>query len=121
MSHRRTCLPLVLVTLVSGCIVPAPTEGKGEAPRQAPAAAAQPLAVKSGANFGGKIELLGATVSPAQPAPGEAAKVTAYYQVNGELDRDWHIFVHIEDPDGQVERMNADHAPVRGSYPTSRW
>jgi hypothetical protein len=112
------CLPL---TLLAACIVPAPTEGRGEAPAPGKAATAQPLAVKSGALFGGQVELLGATVSPAQPAPGESAKVTAYYQVNGELDRDWHVFVHIEDPDGRVERMNADHAPVGGARPTSTW
>jgi hypothetical protein len=31
------------------------------------------------------------------------------------------VFVHIEDPEGRMERLNADHKPANGLYPTTQW
>ncbi len=112
-------VPLVLVS----CIVPAPTAEKGPEKQKtaATAAPAAPVEVRSGANFDDKVELVGATFSPGRAAPGEAVRVTAFWKVNQAIAADYTIFVHIEDVDGKVDRLNADHMPVQGTYPTSKW
>jgi hypothetical protein len=38
-----------------------------------------------------------------------------------ELSADYMVFVHVEDVDGRVERMNLDHKPGGGQYPTNQW
>jgi hypothetical protein len=34
---------------------------------------------------------------------------------------DYVLFVHVEDAEGRVDRINVDHTPGRGSRPTSSW
>lgn len=101
------------------CIVPAPSEKAQE--RAAQRAPAPPLEVKNGANLEDKIEIVGATITPGRAVPGDSLKVSTSYRVLDTLPSDYMIFVHIEDVDGRIERLNADHAPVGGSYPTSKW
>ena len=111
--------PLALSLLVlCACIVEAPTkEGtQGTAPRLPPA---PPAEVKSGANFGDAFELTNVVLNPSRGVPGESVRVTANFKVNTKLDRDYIIFVHVEDVDGRVDRLNVDHAPR--TKPTSLW
>ena len=49
---------------------------------------------------------------------GDSVKMTAYFKVLDEVPNDYMVFVHIEDVDGRVERLNADHSPVGGQRPT---
>jgi hypothetical protein len=113
---------LCVLLLTAGCIVPAPSaERQSGAPQRPVASAAPPAEVKNGANFDDKIEMVGAVVNPSRVQVGESVKVTVSYRVLAELDKDYMIFVHVEDMDGRVERINADHAPAGGTYPTSRW
>ncbi|MBL8950701.1 MAG: hypothetical protein JNK82_07990 [Myxococcaceae bacterium] len=105
----------------AACIVPAPTSEKQPDRQKAAAAAAPPVEVRNGANFEDKVELVGATLAPGRVAPGEALRVTAFFKVLDALPDDYMIFVHVEDVDGRVDRLNADHSPVQGSYPTSKW
>ena len=113
----RSSLALVLLSL-SACIVEAPTkEGtQGTAPKLPPA---PPAEVKSGANFGDAFELTNVILNPSRGTPGEPVRVTANFKVNAKLDRDYIIFVHVEDVDGRVDRLNVDHPPR--SKPTSQW
>jgi hypothetical protein len=107
--------------LLCACIVEAPG-GATEAERlQATVAAVPPLAIKSGANLGGKVELAGATVQPGRVVPGEPARITLFFKVLERIDEDYLVFVHVEDVDGRVERMNLDHKPANGLYPTTQW
>ena len=106
--------------LLAACIVPAPSSEKTPE-RQKVLAPAQPIEVRNGANFEDKVELVGATLNPGRVAPGEALKVTAYFKVLDQMPDDYMIFVHVEDVDGRVDRLNADHAPMQGGYPTSKW
>jgi hypothetical protein len=106
--------------LSAACIVPAPSSEKAPE-RQKAAAPAAPIEVRNGAIFEDKVELVGATLSPGRVAPGEALRVTAFFRVIEEIPDDYMIFVHVEDVDGKVDRLNADHSPVQGTYPTSKW
>ncbi len=106
--------------LLVGCIVQAPTSG-GPTVNVRALPPSPPLEVKSGANFGDKVELRSVVLSPGRGVPGDTVKVVASYQVNARLENDYTIFVHVEDVDGRADRINVDHTPGRGSLPTSRW
>jgi hypothetical protein len=112
---------LVPVSLLSACIVEAPGGSSPNERRQAVVAQVPPLSVRTGANFEDRVELVGATVNPGRIAPGEATRVTAYFKVLKPLEEDYMVFVHVEDPSGQMERLNADHKPAGGLYPTTQW
>ncbi|XXF76589.1 hypothetical protein P2318_26545 [Myxococcaceae bacterium GXIMD 01537] len=119
----RLPLPaLVLSTaFLGGCIVEAPGGASPAERRQAVVAQVPPLTLKTGANLGGQVELVGATVQPGRIVPGEAARITTYYKVLKPLEEDYLVFVHIEDADGRMERLNIDHKPAGGLYPTTAW
>jgi len=111
--------------LGTGCIVEAPT-GQNKPPPEVERARAQardmpPMVVRLSADLDGKAELTAASVQPGQVAPGESAKVTLVFKALEDMTADYTIFVHVEDVDGHAERMNLDHKPVGGQYPTNRW
>jgi hypothetical protein len=110
---------LLLVALVSaGCIVEAPTR-EGTKTQAARAPPAPPADVKSGAIFGEAVELTHVTLNPSRGVTGEPVRVTLHFKVLKQLDRDYFIFVHVEDVDGRVDRLNVDHPPR--VKPTSAW
>lgn len=118
--RRNHCVAL-LSALALGCIVEAPS---GEKEKKKPAErrpAAPPIARRVGANFGGKVELAAVTVQPGVLVPGEATKVSIAFNVLEDMREDYTIFVHVEDVDGKVERMNLDHRPNNGKTPTNEW
>src|SRR5207248_3278791 len=82
---------------------------------------APPLQLQVGANLEDKVELLGVTVTPGMVLPGESMKVTAYFRVIEQLDNDYMVFVHADDPMNSSDRINADHRPAGGVYPTTQW
>ena len=108
--------------LGAGCIVEAPT-GEKAAPERARAVVqnAPPQTVQNGANLEGKIEIVGATLTPGRVMPGESVKVTMYFRVLDTIDQDLMVFVHADDVDGRTDRVNADHRPAGGGYPTNQW
>ena len=120
---RRSSLLALLVpaSLLSACIVEAPGGASPNERRQAVVNQVPPLTVRNGANFEDKVELVGATVQPGRIAPGEGARVTAFFKVLKPLEEDYMIFVHLEDADGRAERLNVDHKPAGGLYPTTQW
>ena len=116
-AGMRHWLVLLLLSLTA-CIVEAPTkEGtQGAAPRLPPA---PPQEFKSGANFGDVLELASVIVSPGRGETGQPVRVMANFKVLAKIDRDYMIFVHVEDVEGRVDRLNVDHAPRL--KPTSQW
>ncbi|MCY1020758.1 hypothetical protein [Pyxidicoccus sp. MSG2] len=113
-------LPSVLL-LGPACIVEAPGGASPQERRAATVAQVPPLSLRNGANLGGKVELVGATVQPGRLTPGEQAKVTLYFKVLQPIEEDYLVFVHVEDAEGRMERMNVDHKPAGGLYATSQW
>lgn len=122
--RTQTLLVLVAVSVCSfGCIVEAPTSsgsqssgGGGQARAQTP-----PMQVKVGANLEDKVEIVGAIVDPGQIVPGMPARVNVFFKALETIPADYMIFVHVEDAEGRMERLNVDHKPVNGQYPTSAW
>jgi hypothetical protein len=112
--------PLVLALCLTACIVEAPTqEGTRAATAPTRVAPAPPGEVRLGANFGDKAELVNAILNPSRAVAGEPVRVTMNFKVLDTFDRDWFLFVHVEDADGRMERFNVDHAPRQ--KPTSQW
>ncbi len=120
---RTALFAAVLVFAGSACIIEAPAGDSKSAVDRARAAAppVPPLQVKNGANLEDKIEVVGATVTPGAFLAGESVKVSAFFKVNQAIDKDYMIFVHVEDVDGKMERLNVDHHPGGGMYKTSMW
>jgi hypothetical protein len=118
LSRLTVLLPSVLLC---ACIVEAPGGASEAERRQATVQQVPPLALKNGALLGGKVELAAATVQPGRVVPGEPARVSVFFKVIEPLSEDYIIFVHVEDPDGRMERMNVDHKPSGGIYPTTQW
>lgn len=112
---------LSCVLFCSACIVPAPSSESAPEKQRPVVANAPPLQLKSGANLGDKIEITGLIIQPGVASPGEAVKVSAFYKVLEDMDTDYLVFVHVEDADGKVERVNADHPAAGGTVPTSKW
>jgi hypothetical protein len=54
------------------CLVEEPGGATEAERRQATVAKVPPLSIKSGANLGGKVELVGASVEPGRVVPGRA-------------------------------------------------
>src|SRR5258707_1310797 len=90
----------------TACIVEAPSGEKHVESQRAVAPKAPPLSVTSGANLGGKVEIVGATIQPGQILPGDPVKVSVVLNVLDRLDKDYIVFVHVEDADARMDRMN---------------
>lgn len=112
---------LLPTALLGGCIVEAPGGASPEERRQATVTVVPPLQLKTGANLGGKVELVGGVVQPGRVVPGEVTRVTLFFKVLQPLEEDYLVFVHVEDADGRMERLNMDHKPAGGLYPTTSW
>lgn len=73
------------------------------------------------ARFNDGIEITGITVSNPSPSAGETVTVDAWYHAAEAPFDNWKVFVHVEAPDNRLDRINADHEPASGRYPTQRW
>ncbi len=74
-----------------------------------------------GANFENRIELVGYDLDlPGEDSVGAGQRfdITWYWRALGEVPVGQQVFVHI---DGFGLRLNGDHVPVRGRYPTNLW
>lgn len=118
MARLRVVLSSAVVALACGCIVEPPLAG-GAQPTPAALTPAPPAEVKSGANFGDAIELSSVVLSPSRGVTGMPVRVAANFKVLSKIDRDYYLFVHVEDVDGRVDRINIDHPPR--AKPTSQW
>jgi hypothetical protein len=74
-----------------------------------------------GANFDGKIELVGYDLElPRRKhvGAGEKFRIRWHWKVLDRISGSWQVFVHIE---RGPSRLNGDHDPVDGKYPVSLW
>lgn len=72
------------------------------------------------ATFGDTVQLLGYTVEPQQPQPGQSLRLTLYWQPIAAMAHDYTVFVHLRQPAGG-NVAQADHRPLGDLYPTSIW
>ncbi len=84
----------------------------------------QPLALDPAnpldANFDNQVRLIGYTVEPPRPAPGESLRLTLYWQALSPLPHEYTVFVHLRRPGGG-NVAQADHRPLDHLYPTTLW
>ena len=72
------------------------------------------------ARFDDQIDLQGYNLSVDRLLPGESLDLTLFWAPRGRPMRDYTVFVHILDGQGQL-RSQADSPPMAGKYPTSVW
>jgi hypothetical protein len=77
-------------------------------------------AVFGDATLGAQVRLTGYTVEPEIPAPGQAVRLTLYWQALTPLPHDYTVFVHLREPEGG-NVAQADHRPLGNVYPTTLW
>jgi hypothetical protein len=70
--------------------------------------------------LGNQIRLLGYRLKPGNPATGDNLTVTLFWQSDGRLTSDYHVFVHLLDPGGQLIAQH-DGVPVDGERPAWSW
>jgi hypothetical protein len=71
-------------------------------------------------HFGQAIALLGYELVTPEPAPGDRLVFTLYWTALAALERDYTVFVHVLDAEGQVA-VGWDNMPAQDAYPTTRW
>src|SRR3990172_5544329 len=62
------------------------------------------------ADFTGEMKLLGYDLETDTVLPGEAVRLTLYWQSQIQMDRNWSVFVHVVDDQGVI-------VPQRDRYP----
>jgi hypothetical protein len=80
----------------------------------------QPANLKQ-ADLGGKMELRGYDVSPTVGEAGGELEVTLHWRGLEPMDRDYTVFVHLVDPDGQLVAQHDGQPWWEVSLPTSTW
>jgi len=108
----------VALVAASASIVDAPSGDKPSERAQAAVSQVPPLSSTLGANIDGKIELTSASIQPGRILPGEQGRVTLSFKALDDVDKEYVVFVHVEDADGRSLRLNLDHRPAR---PTTQW
>jgi 4-amino-4-deoxy-L-arabinose transferase-like glycosyltransferase len=85
------------------------------------AMASQPVTFAEG------IRLLGFRLAGEEPethgpmlSPGDALRLSLYWQADSPSDIPYTVFTHLFGPDGQLYGQ-WDNPPVRGTYPTTEW
>ncbi len=70
--------------------------------------------------FGGRVRLLGYSLSPLNPTSGEEWQVRLVWQAVRRMSFDYTVFVHLVDERGKL-LAQADQQPLGGDYPSSFW
>jgi hypothetical protein len=73
-----------------------------------------------GVQLGGHVDLLGYELSSSQVQAGDTLTVTLFWQSDGRIVEDYHVFVHLLSTDGDMVGQQ-DGVPVRGARPTWSW
>jgi len=76
--------------------------------------------IKLDLNFGRQARLVGADLPRTQLKPGEALKLALYWQALATFDKNWTVFVHLTNSQGQIMAQQ-DQVPGQGQFPTTGW
>ncbi len=77
-------------------------------------------AVPAGHRFAEDVMLVGYTVDPTRPQPGELVTVTLYWRGERPLSHNATVFVHALTAGGDL-MAQSDRQPVQNSYPLVSW
>jgi mannosyltransferase len=72
------------------------------------------------ADLGGKVQLLGYTLSADRVAPGETLLLTLYWQALAPMAERYTVFAHLLDAQQRIQAQ-MDSEPQGGGLPTDRW
>jgi hypothetical protein len=75
---------------------------------------------RSGVQLGDHVDLLGYGLSSNQVTAGDTLTVTLFWQSDGRIVEDYHVFVHLLSADGDMVAQQ-DGVPVRSTRPTWSW
>ena len=85
--------------------------------RENPPAISHPLR----AEFADGVAFLGYDIEPAEPRTGGEFELTLYFECLARVSKPWRVFVHVDGFGHEFYRINGDHEPLGGLYPTDRW
>lgn len=71
--------------------------------------------------FGDRLKLVGYTLDPKRPRPGDRVTVTFFWTALKTVAEDYKVFVHGDAIGGKASRLHGDHYPAEGEYPTDVW
>lgn len=71
-----------------------------------------------GANLGGQMRLLGYDLAQDAVKPGDQLELTLYWKTLTSMERDWSVFVHLNDPVIQAPVAQRDMYPGQGLLAT---
>ncbi len=67
------------------------------------------------------IEFLGYDLEPSRPGPGDEFELTLYFKCTRAIAKKWQVFVHVDGHGHEFHRINGDHYPIEGLFPTNHW
>jgi hypothetical protein len=70
--------------------------------------------------LGSGLRLRGHDLSSDELRPGDTFTVTLFWERDGDVPADYHVFVHLADERDQLWSQH-DGPPLMGTYPTSQW
>jgi hypothetical protein len=73
-----------------------------------------------GFNLANQIDLLGYDLDSAEAQPGDAIRLTLYWEARQEMEQDYTVFAHLIDDEDRIWAQK-DNQPLNGDYPTSFW
>lgn len=71
-------------------------------------------------DFGGQALLLGHSTLPESVQPGDVLSLMLYWQAEGRMTEDYHVFVHLTNQESPPVAQG-DKAPADGDWPTWAW
>jgi mannosyltransferase len=71
-------------------------------------------------DLGGRVRLLGYTLSGEQVSPGDVLLLTLYWQALEPMAERYTVFTHLLDADNHIQAQ-VDSEPQGGGLPTDRW
>jgi len=92
----------------------------GDAVSQMPTKPRRPLDVVPGVVLGDVVAVRGADLPDVALTRGKRLPVALHLGVNGTVDGDWQVFLHIDAQGGNF-RIHGDHWPLRGQYKSGLW
>jgi hypothetical protein len=122
MSWLRILMAVPLAALVWGCVEQEPDRPTVDDKRiikQNILTKAPAMKFRVNADLEGKVTYLGLDVDRDVIQPGEQFTLTHYWRVHKRVDG-WKIFVHLNGPN-KKGFINADHKPIGGRYPATKW